>query len=941
MCALQGYNVTVRPEILQTKLYSPPPKPTTTPRPHLNERLSAGLARKLIIVSAPAGFGKTTLLADWGFRIADIVQPQSSIHKTSTSATPEARLCWLSLDPSDNDPVRFWTYFIAALQRIHPSLGIEALAILEAAPPEAPPTEALLTSLINDIDAQPPTLALLLDDYHLIDSQVVHDGIAFLIDHLPSMPIGMTLVIASRTDPPLPLPRWRVREEVLELRAADLAFSEAEAAVFLHRLTGLNLSGQDVEALTIRTEGWIAGLQMAALSMQGRAPESIPDFIRSFTGSHHYVLDYLTEEVLQRQPYQPETRQNFLIKTSILDRLSGPLCDAIFTDEVNGHWDEVQPTAQILAYLERANLFTIPLDDERCWYRYHHLFADLLRNRLTALHPELVPILHHRASEWYEAAGYPEETIEHALKANNDERLAGLIEKYAWDLLHQSKYNLLFSWIESLPSTRVAASPWLCIYQSWTRHWAGLRSEGEASLNTAEQLLARSSSAGEAGGEDEKLIAGYMATIRAHYALTNEDLPQVLEQAQTALKLLPDDDYFTRSTAGVALGGAYWGIGDRANAEETYADCAADALKGGYRYRASSALCYAGMQQVKQARLLQAQETYLEALSLATGPGESYFPNAGYPLAKLGELSCEWNELEQARVYVSEGVKQCKQLGHVDLIAEAYIALTRVQLAQQDLYGVKETLQLTNRLLQGTKVDPWIRCWLDDCRLRLWAATGRLEEIINWMDSSGLDASDPLNYHHDLNHVNLARALVIAGHRRQTKPYLDEAMHLLTRLLTAAEAAGWSHESIKILVLQALALQALGEEETALSTLARALTLAEPGGYVRSFIAEGDVMAELLQKTVGRKTAVEYVKQLISELGSDQRQAALVEPLSPREIEVLQLLAAGLSNKGIAETLVIAEGTVKKHLKNIYGKLSVHRRTAAIARAREVGILNK
>ncbi len=869
-------------------------------------------------------------------RYADLNIPHSAIRNASASSTQVPQLCWLSLDPHDNDPVRFWTYFIAAFQRIRPLLGVEALAILEAAPPEAAPIEAILTSLINDIDAEPAALALVLDDYHLIENQIIHDGVAFIIEHLP--PTGMTLVITSRTDPPLPLSRWRVREELIELRAADLAFSAAETAVFLHSVTGLNLSGQEVDALTTRTEGWIAGLQMAALSMLGRAPESIPDFIRSFTGSHHYVLDYLTEEVLQSQS---ENIQTFLLQTSILDRLSGPLCDAVFRDEGDRLRDEYQPSALVLRYLEQANLFTISLDDERCWYRYHHLFADLLRNRLASLHPELVPILHRRASEWYEAAGYTEETIAHAFKANNDERLARLIEKYAWDMLHQSKYSLLFSWIEALPPTQVAARPWLCVYQSWTRHWAGLRAEGEVSLQTAEQLLARSPSSRGEIAEDGRLIGGYMATVRAHYALTNEEIPQVLEQARKALQLLPGDDYFTRSTVGVALGGAFWGIGDRANAERTYANCAADALQGGYPYRASSALCYVGMQQVKQARLQRAQETYQKALSLATGPGGSYFPNAGYPLAKLGELACEWNDLEQARRYVNEGVKQCIQLGHVDLMAEAFIALTRVQLAQQDFGGVIETLQQTTRLLQETKVDPWICCWLDDCRLRLWAATGRLVEIIDWIETSGLRVFDPFNFHHDLDHINLARALVFVGNQHSSKPYLDDALGLLARLVTAAEAAAWSHEAIKILILQALALQTIGEGAAAVSALSRALTLAEPSGYVRSFIDEGEPMAELLQETAERGIATGSVNKLLSEFRIGQLQPALVEPLSPREIEVLRLLAAGLPNKGIAQTLVIAVGTVKKHLKNIYGKLNVHSRTAAIARARELGILSE
>jgi LuxR family maltose regulon positive regulatory protein len=922
-----GYNVRVKTEILRTKLHIPQPKPVFTPRPHLIERLNDGLTRKLIVVSAPAGFGKTTLIAEFGTRVTECANPQSEIRNP--------QLAWLSLDRSDNDPIRFWTYFIAALQRIEPKLGEDALTLLAASPPHATLIEAVLTSLINDIatetavSAESAVCALVLDDYHLIESQAIHDAITFLIEHLPP-PTDMTLVIASRTDPPLPLSRWRVRGELVELRATDLAFSVEETAVFLHNATGLTLSEQNIAALTARTEGWIAGLQMAALSIQGRAPDTGPDFIRSFTGSHHYILDYLTEEVLRQQP---EQIQMFLLHTSILERLSGPLCDAVWNAGEHASWPSGQ---EILERLNAANLFIIPLDDERRWYRYHHLFADLLRNRLTSEQPEMVPILHQRASRWYEDAGFPEETIAHAFKAEDDGRLADLVEKYAWDMLHQSKYNLLFSWIEALSPAQVATRPWLCVYQSWTRHWAGQREGGEECLALAEQLLAHSPRSGDRIDDDRRLIAGYIATVRAHYALTNEDIPRVLKQAQKALHLLPEDDYFTRSTAGVALGGAYWGIGDSANAEQTYAECASDALLGGYPYRASSALCYKGMQQVKQARLQRAQETFQESLALATGPRGNYFPNAGYPLAKLGELACEWNDLEEADRLANEGATLCRQLGHVDLIAEALIALTRVQLAQMNFVGAKDVLQQLNRFLQETKVDSWIYCWRDNCRLRLWLAMERLDEVVNWIETCGLDVNDPLNYHYDLNHINLARALVAVGRQRPFQSHWEDVLDLLARLLTAAETAGWRHEAIKILILQALALQAVGDKEDALAALVRALLLAEPGGYIRSFFDEGEAMAELLQET-NESNAASYASKLLLEWGVNN--LALVEPLSQRELEVLKLLASGLSNKNIAQTLMIAVSTVKKHLKNIYQKLNAHSRTEAIASARELGIL--
>ncbi|MCA9935589.1 MAG: hypothetical protein KC415_16755 [Anaerolineales bacterium] len=869
------------------------------------------MSRRVIVISAPAGFGKTTLLAEFGTHIMADAVP---------AARRSPQLCWLSLDEFDNDPVRFWIHFIAALQKKGPELGSDALAMLQASP-QVPPTEAMLTSLINDIAGEPDAFALVLDDYHLITAQTIHDALEFLILHLPPPPTGLTLIVASRTDPPLPLSRWRVQEELLELRAVDLAFSAAETAVYLNSTTGLTLSNPEVAALTARTEGWIAGLQMAALSIQKRSPETVPDFIRSFTGSHYYILDYLTEEVLQRQPPHIQT---FLLYTSILKRLSAPLCDALLKDEGGGMKDEIHPSSLILHNLEQANLFIVPLDDERCWYRYHHLFADLLRTRLTATWPERVPILHQRASAWYETADSTEEAIAHAFKTEDYERIARLVEKYAWNMLHQSKYNTLFAWIEALPTAVVQTRPWLCVYQSWTHHWAGLREEGEACLRTAEEWLARASSANAEEMADRQLIAGYIATVRAHYALTHEEIPRVLEQAQKALRLLPPDDYFTRSTAGVALGGAYWGVGDSVQAEQTYAECASNALLGGYPYRASSALCYQGMQQVKQARLRQAQETFEEALALATGLEGSYFPNAGYPLAKLGELACEWDDLAMARQYVDQGVALCTQLGHVDLMAEALVALARVQLAQQEFGGAADTIQQADRLAQSSKVDPWIYCWMDDCRLRLWLATGRRDEVVYWIETCGLSLDDPFSYHYDLHHINLARALVAVGR-------LDEALGLLGRLLVAAETAVWHHEAIKILKLQALTYQAKGDDGEALAALGRALALAEPGGYVRSFVDEREPMAELL-----REHPSSYASKLLAAWGVNN--AALIEPLSQRELEVLQLLADGLSNKAIAQTLIIAASTVKKHLKNIYQKLNVHSRTEAIARARELGL---
>ena len=909
--------------LLNTKLYIPPIRPNLVPRPRLIERLNAGLHRKLILISAPAGFGKTTLLSEW-------------------AAGCDRTVAWVSLDKGDNDPTLFWIYFIAALQTVHPGVGAAVMAVLQApgiaGAATPPPIEPLLTGLINEIAEIPDPLVLILDDFHMITEQQVHDGAIFLLDNLPP---PMHLILSNRADPPWPLARLRARREMTELRAEDLRFTSQEAATFLKDVMKLDLSPEDVAVLEERTEGWIAGLQMAALSMRGR--EDVSGFIKAFSGSHRFILDYLVEEVLDRQS---PAIQEFLLKTSILEQMTASLCDA-----VTGSSD----SQAILTQLEQANLFLVPLDDERRWYRYHRLFTDLLRSQLALIHPDQVPFLHQRASEWFEEKGFTEETIAHAFAAKDYERVARLAEKYAQDMLHQSKYNILSSWLEALPNALVQARPWLCVYQSWTRHWSGMREGGEDCLKNAERVLnslppssqpeERSKETPSLGEEEKRLISGYIATVRAHYALTNEEIPRVIEQAQKALRLLPEDDYFTRGTAAIALGGAHWGMGDASSAERAFAECASNAMKGGYHYRASSALCYVGMQQVKQAKLLKAEETFREALALSQGPGGRRFPNAGYPLAKLGELACEWNDLERAWRDVHDGMELCTQLGHVDLQAEAYVALARVQLAYRDFAGVKDTLQRADRLSRETKLDPWAVCWLDDCRLRLWLSTGKLDEATHWAEASGLRVDGELDYHHDLHHINLARVLIAQGMRQPSEPYLDEALGLLARLLAAAEKAGWVHEVIKILILQALALKAGGDSEEAIATLTQALTLAEPGGYVRTFISEGAPMARLLRMAADQRVAREYVGKLLATFGAEEQErvvspaSPLLEPLSEREAEVLRLLTTRLSTPEIAEELVISVNTVRSHIKSIYSKLNVHRRMEAVQRAKELGLL--
>ena len=933
--------------ILQTKLYKPQLPSTIVARPRLVELLDEGMrqSHKLALISAPAGFGKTTLVIEW----------------THNSDQP---IAWLTLDAGDNDPARFWAHFIAALQTIYEGIGEAALTAFQSRRP--PPIETLIADIINEITVIPDPFprssvsdfSLVLDDFHLITNHQINEALTFLLNNLPSQ---MHLVLSCRADPILPLARLRSRGQLTEIRSADLRFTTDEAGAFLNEVMGLGLSVEEISTLDERIEGWIAGMQMAALSMRGR--KDVSGFIKSFSGSHRFVLDYLMEEVLDQQS---SDIQEFLLMTSILEQMTASLCNAV-TGSSNSQ--------TILAKLEQANLFLVPLDDERRWHRYHHLFADLLRSRVEQAQPDLVPALHCRASEWYEKAELIEEAVAHAFSGEAFERVASLVEQNAMQMIIHSKHPTVSRWLEALPDELVRARPWLCVYQAWMRYWIGLREQVEDCLQNAELALARmplpsegekrsvkvpiptetekpalhsSQSKGAGSKAEGQHIAGYIAAIRAQNALSNEKIPRALEMAQRAVELLPEGDYM-RSLAGIALGAAQGSQGDVVASQQAYAEASASAQKFSYQTLSVSATCYLGMAQAKQARLHEAFRTYREALELAIGPGGRQLPIAGFPLVKLGDLSREWNDLEAASCDLIKGVEVCAQWGQADFLADGYVALMRLQLAQGNLTGALNTLRKVEHFAQRAKIDDFILCWLDECRLRLWLSEGNLVAAVRWAQTSGLSVDSELSYHHDLHHINLARVLVAQGLQQPSGTYLDEALDLLARLLVAAEKVGWIHKEIKILILQALALKAGGDSEEALTALARALTLAEPGGYVRTFIDEGIPMGKMLRQTVARGITVGYAGMLLAALEEEAEDkprvrgttpsSSLVESLSKRELEVLRLLTTHLPSTEIARELVISTNTVRSHIKRIYSKLNVHSRRDAIQRAEELELL--
>jgi LuxR family maltose regulon positive regulatory protein len=877
------------------------------PRLRLGELLAEGMGRKLTLISVPAGFGKTTLLSEWRM-----------IHLGS-----EYPVAWVSLEEADNDPIRFLSYLIAALQAIEVGFGEAALASLRS--PQPPPIESMLTALVNEIAAIPNDFALVLDDYHVIEAEPVHGAIAFLLEHMPPQ---MHLVIAGRTDLPLPLARLRARGQMTELRADDLRFTSAEATAFLKDVMGLDLSAKDIEALEERTEGWIAGLQLAALSMRGR--EDTPGFIEAFTGSNRYILDYLTEEVLERQP---EHVTVFLLQTSILDRLSGALCDAV-TDRRDGQ--------AMLEDLERANLFIVPLDEERHWYRYHHLFADLLRTRLHQAQAELVPQLHRKACEWYERNGLVAEAIGHALAAADNERVARMVEQNAESMLMHGETTTLLRWLDALPGELVRSRPRLCILRAGALLITGQLDSVEPYLQDAERRLGVGMCS-QTTTEVRDLI-GRIAAIRANVAGNLGDVTRTIQLAHRALELLSPENVLVRSVVALSLGEAYLLSGDVAAASRFYEEAGATGKAAGHTLVAEVAMTGLARLQEIQGRLRQATETYRQALQWTVAQRRPRSPGAGMLHVGMGRILLEWNDLAAARRHLIEGTELGRQGGIRETLRDGYIGLARLKQAQGDVDGALDSLQEAEQLVGP--YEPFVT-QIAAQRARLWLARGDIEAAVRWARERGFSTEGELGYQRESEQVTLARVLLA---QKRT----EETLQLLERLVMTAEAEGRTASVIQLLVLQALALRALGDTTRSLESLTRALSLAEPEGYVRTFVDEGEPMAKLLSDmrlSVARdhgaaaRISPEYVGKLLTilEQPPPKQTPAGVEPLaehlSERELEVLRLVAAGMKNAEIAKELFVVVGTVKAHLNSIYRKLGVSSRTQAVSRARELGML--
>jgi LuxR family maltose regulon positive regulatory protein len=909
--------------LLFTKLYIPPPRPNIVLRPRLVERLNEGLAagRKLALISASAGFGKTTLVGEW---IANCERP----------------VAWLSLDEGDNDPVRFLSYLVAALQTIKAGIGEGVLAVLQS--PQPPSTESILTTLLNEITTIPVSFILVLDDYHVVDSKPIDQALTFLVEHQPPR---MYLVIATREDPPLPLARLRARGQLTELRAADLRFTPNEAAEFLNRVMGLNLSVEDIAALETRTEGWIAGLQLAALSMQGRSDAA--SFIQAFTGSHRFVLDYLVEEVLQRQP---EGIHSFLQKTAILDRLSGSLCDAV-TGREDGKG--------MLETLERGNLFIIPLDDQRQWYRYHPLFAEVLQARLVDEQPDQVFNLHRRASEWYEQNGSAADAIHHALAAKDFERAATLIELAAPEIRRNRQGATVteLGWLKALPDELVHFRPVLCVAYAYALFGGGELEAVEARLRDAERWLDMigdtreqpKASAAEmvvVDKEEFRRLPGMIALLRTAQALAKGDMPETAKNAQRVLDLAPRNDYLMLGGAASTLGLAAWASGDLDAAHRMIADGMANVRLARYISPAiGDAITLADIQ-IAQGRLREAMTTYEQGLQWAMEPSAPVLRGAADMYVGMSSLYYEHNDLQTATHHLLTSQALGEFAGLPQNPYRWCAAMARIRVAQGDLNGALDLLDQAERLYDAN-FSPNVRP-IAARKVRVWVAQGRLDEALGWAREQGLSVENELSYIHEFDHITLARVLLACYQSDHADRSILEAMGLLERLLKAAEERGGKGSVIEIMVLQAMAYHAQGNLPAALLPLQHALALAEPEGYIRMFLDEGSSMMQLLGEAAAREIMPDYTGKLLAAFEAEKRKSEdksplppaqpLIEPLTQRELKILHLIAQGLSNREIGERLFLALDTVKGHNRIIFDKLQVRSRTEAVARARELGL---
>ncbi|MGG4458676.1 LuxR C-terminal-related transcriptional regulator [Brevibacillus porteri] len=882
--------------IVTTKLYMPPPRLKTVTRHRLIEQLNEGLNRKLTVISAPAGSGKTTLVSKW-------------------LASGDRPFAWISMDEGDNDPACFLTYLFTALQNIDPNIGAGIFPLLHS--PQPLPLESMITTLLHEIIAVPNPFVLVFDDYHVLKTGPLDAVISFLLERMPPQ---IHLVIATREEPRLPIARLRVRNQLNEVRASDLRFTYSEAAEFLETVMGLELSPENIALLEARTEGWIAGLQLAALSMKEQI--DIATYLRSFSGSHHFILDYLVEEVLTQQS---ASIQAFLLHTSILARLSGPLCDAIFGESGIGSGSG----QETLEFLERANLFIVPLDSERRWYRYHHLFADLLRQRLhqrfsstTGEGERILAELHTRASIWYEDTGLEMEAFYHAVAANDTSRAARLVEGERMPLLFRGGVITVRNWLESLSHEELDARPALWVMYASALLMTGQVTGVEPKLVAAEKALQGLKQ--EARSRD---TLGHIAAIRATLAVSKHQSEDIMAEAKRALEYLHPDNLPVRTATTWSLGYAYHLQGNRIAASKAYQEALSNSEKIGHVMITMMATIGLAKLQEADNQLHMAAETYQHVRKLAGSPP---LPAACESHLGLARIFYEWNDLRTAEHHGQQSIQLARQLEQTDRVVATQVFLARLKLAQGDVSGAAAMIANAEHVARKhgfiMQMPPIAEA-----------------QVLLLLQQDNLTAAARLAQKHDLPLLQ-ARVLLAQGNT-------SAALAVLEPLLEQARAKQLEDERLKIMLLLAVVLHAHGDQAKAAQMVKDALVIAEPGGFIRTFVDEGIPMKRLLCDAEVYETMPRYREKLLAEWKEEEPKReggnsnlphhvdSLIEPLSERELEILQLIEKGLSNRDIAQQLFLALSTVKGHNRNIFDKLQVQRRTEAVARARQLGLL--
>jgi LuxR family maltose regulon positive regulatory protein len=878
--------------LLTTKLNIPPLRHDRVTRPrlvaHLNKGLMAGtrFLRKLSFVSAPAGYGKTTMVLEWLDQIS-ILDPESKLGDS---------IAWVSVDESDNDPARFISYIIAAIQRVQPGYGEATAALVHS--PQPPPWEAILTTLINEMAAIVQPFLLLLDDYHTIRTPEIHRQVGFLLEHQPH---HMHLVLITREDPLLPLSRLRAGGQMVEIRQDELRFSPSECAEFLQVVMGIPLSGAEIAALERRTEGWIAGLQLAAFSLRGH--DNPAGFVKAFTGSNRFVLDYLVEEVYKRQPVE---LQDFLLKTSILDRLSGPLCNAI---------TGIDNSQEILENLEQVNLFIISLDQSRTWYRYHRLFAELLHHRLRGTVKLDEVDLNNRASQWFEANNFIGEAIDYAIAASNWDRAGSLVSNFTTEMLKRGEIATLIRWFDKFPQEVLLGNPRLCFNYCWPLLLSGQFEKAAPLLDHVERIA-----------KDVPLFFGEVMAAQAYLARALGDHAKMVACSERALELLPKTSVESRGLVAINLGLAYWHMGMMEAAEEALTEAMETGKASDNHYSMLTALIFQGRVHAVRGQLHKAASYFQNALERG-----GRIPINALAHMDLGTLHYEWNNLEKSAQHLEAAIEFSRLGKNDEFVVSSWIRLARTRLAQGDQKSAVDILSKAQDRVQVGDIPIGTAARVAAMAVLVALARNDLGTALAHADQ----LNEQLDAHSFYRFLGLAKARLLIAQND-----LEAASNYLKNLKETASKSGWGYGLIATQVWQALA---AGDPAATMDYLVDALEKAEPEGYIQTFVEGGQKLIPHLREAARRGIEPDYVRRILDALGDTRTQSrdqtALVEPLSPRELEVLHLLIAGLSNRQIAEKLVISTGTAKTHVHNICGKLGARNRTEAAVRARELGLV--